>query len=232
MDELDKILYKDYSNWKQWTEESADDEKHEVYIKEISKIPAKSIHSILEIGFGSGDFMAWCTSKGYQIEGVEVSLDMLEKARNQGYSVYDSVAATKKSYDLIVAFDVLEHISRDKVFNFLQSINASLKAGGYFMARFPNGASPFGRIWQHGDLTHRLSLNCISASQLASLVNMELISCGNSSRTIKSGKKRHLWLFKYLAYAFRNIVEIAIGYIYFGSRVPLDPNLTVIMKTK
>ena len=59
------------------------------------------------------------------------------------------------NYDLIVAFDVLEHIPQEDLPSF-KKVQRLLKEDGSFIARFPNCDSPFGlKISTETSLTYR-----------------------------------------------------------------------------
>ena len=71
-------------------------------------------------------------------------------------------------------------------------------------------------------------LTSASIEQLAYDLPLRLIWAGNAARAYTlngfSG------LLKPIGFGFRNLVEIVLGYAYFGRRMPLDPNLTVILE--
>ena len=101
---------------------------------------------------------------------------------------------------------------------------------GKRIAKVPNGASPFARHFQNGDITHISSLNLNSLKQICNEAGLDLLSCKNSYRT---SSNKFINKFKAsMAFFFRDILEILIGYIYYGERIPLDPNLTAIIIKK
>jgi len=80
---------------------------------------------------------------------------LLDRATNSDFSVYDSIDNIQnKTFDLIVCFDVLEHIEQKAVVDFLKKINNILNDNGSLIIRTPNGASPLGLANQYGDITH------------------------------------------------------------------------------
>jgi cyclopropane fatty-acyl-phospholipid synthase-like methyltransferase len=67
---------------------------------------------------------------------------LVEIAKQNGFNVlqtYNLECFAENMFDLVAAFDVLEHIPQDKLLDFLTQIKRILKNDGVFIARFPNG---------------------------------------------------------------------------------------------
>ena len=148
-----------YAEWKNWEEsEFGKTPKHEnAYFKTVfKKFNLGSNTKILEIGFGNGYFLNFAHSHGCVIEGIEIVSELIERASNNGFKSYSSIESIQKNnkYDLIVMFDVLEHIPQDEVLAFLNLLNGLLSESGSIVLRTPNGSSPFGLANQYGDVTH------------------------------------------------------------------------------
>ena len=95
-------------------------------------------------------------------------------------------------------------------------------------ARFPNGGSPFGLVFQSGDITHRTFLNGNAMEQIAALTGFTVEYCTNAARTVSGRRARFL---KRLAFVACDFVEVVVSMLYFrGRRVPLDPNLVCLMR--
>lgn len=137
---------------------------------------------ILEIGFGTGIFLEYLESLGFKnVEGIEVSRECLDYTKKLvKYPLYieknlDSFAKKNlNKYDHIILFDVLEHIKKDEVVNFLQSIKSMLKNSGMLHIRVPNSANPFNQIYWN-DITHEFFYNSISLNQVLKLANFNTI---------------------------------------------------------
>ena len=128
--------------------------------------------SILEIGFGAGTFAGWALSRGFAYVGIELDPALVASARLAGFEAFGAerpvaqVAASRR-FDLIVAFDVLEHMPLDEIARLMQALRGRLAEGGRLLARFPSGDSPFSGAIQHGDLTHRTAIGSGIVEQLA-----------------------------------------------------------------
>ena len=155
-----------YADWKGWRDrpfgECPDDEA--LYFRaEVARPLGKAQARILEIGFGNGGFLAWARSAGYECAGVEESPELVDKARRAGFQAFASVNELREklgnpAFDAVVAFDVFEHIPLDRLESLFRDVRNLLPVGGLFVARFPNGDSPYGRAYQHGDPTHVTTL--------------------------------------------------------------------------
>lgn len=135
---------------------------------------------LLEIGFGNGSFLGWARDQGHTVYGVEIDAPQLAAAQRSGFQTRGTLGDLEAAYDIaeldgVVAFDVFEHLTPAQLIELLQTAHRLLKPGGWVLARFPNGDSPFGRLNQHGDLTHVTALGSMALRQLALASNLELL---------------------------------------------------------
>ena len=198
---------------------------------ETQGIPMKELR-VLEIGFGNGTFLGWARDNGADVFGSEVSQEAQNRARNAKVPLLDpdlrqACSKLSGSFDLVVAFDVLEHLTAHEIADLFAKLEALLRPGGHVIARFPNGQSPFGRHFQNADHTHRIALSEAIISQILQGRPWQRVSYGNAYRT-KAGS---LWRRTALSlrYATRDIVELAVRSIY-ALDAPLDTNVTIRLK--
>ncbi|MBU6229242.1 MAG: class I SAM-dependent methyltransferase [Cyanobacteria bacterium REEB459] len=189
-------MNKDYSNsylkWKRWDEQTFGNLKknNSVYFStEISRLKDKlpKTVKVLEIGFGNGSFLTFARTRGWDISGTEVNRELIEIAKQNGFDVYESEDLTcfsDKTFDLIVAFDVLEHIPQSVLESFIFQVKRVLKDGGFFVARFPNGDSPFGLKVQNGDMTHVTTIGSGKIFYLGAKTNMDVVFLGGRAEPI------------------------------------------------
>jgi 2-polyprenyl-3-methyl-5-hydroxy-6-metoxy-1,4-benzoquinol methylase len=201
-----------------------------MFEREMARLGLSAGAAILEAGFGEGRFLDWARDQGYAVEGIEISASYVEAARARGHDVFLCDAADFGShcrfmYDAIVCFDVLEHLTADEIVAFFHSTKRALAPGGAILARFPNGASPFGRLYQHGDATHVSILTALKIDQLAFVAGLEVSNVFNAARAVRCG--RLLGIPARIRKALAAAIEWTVGQIYFGARQPLDPNLVV-----
>lgn len=184
---------------------------------------------ILEIGFGDGALLDWAAARGFRTAGVETIPALVDRARSRHQvqlGTIQSVNLADASFDAVFAIDVLEHIPKDQLRGTLESIARILRPGGTFIARFPNGASPFFGPYMYGDLTHMTHLTENSIRQLSEGSGLSFIGAHNPRPKAKGLLKS---IRRLCAYALRDAVETVLGYAYFGARAPMDPNLIIVL---
>ena len=157
---------------------------------------------------------------------------LVEQARTKGdaqSASLQTLLASGRQFDLVVAFDVFEHWHKDELIANLGLLHALLAGDGLLLARFPNGHSPFGRVHQHGDMTHVTTLSSSSVAQLAQMTGFTVERIDNARRVPQrsdfwSVLKNHWRRFR------RARIEIALGKLYGFGRLPLDPNLSALLR--
>lgn len=102
-----------------------------------------SSKSFLEIGCGTGIVMATLERLGFIATGLDVNEKALSYAvkRTKGKLIRQSIFGfkPKKRYDIVGAFDVLEHIRDDE--GFLRACHSLLSPKGYLLLTVPAGMS-------------------------------------------------------------------------------------------
>ena len=227
-----------YLQWKQWSPRNfgvlcAREEADFAALlrKAAVDIPADS--PVLEIGFGNGTFLEFGRRRGWQMHGTEVNPGLLEYATQKGFEVTEAETLepfADESFAMVAAFDVMEHIPLAELPGFLLEVRRVLHPEGVFIARFPNGDSPFGRHIQNGDVTHRTAIGSIRARYLAVQAEMDVEYLGCEVQAILAGRTHtphRLFAVpvKKLMNAFLNLV--------FSPRDPLpfcSPNLELVLR--
>jgi 2-polyprenyl-3-methyl-5-hydroxy-6-metoxy-1,4-benzoquinol methylase len=226
-------LYDGYARWKGWHgafETSDRDARY--FAAELEGIDLSG-KRVLEIGFGNGSFLAWARRHNADVTGTEIIEALVDQARMKGFDAQSAslltLLASGQQFDLVAAFDVFEHWLKDELIANLRLLHALLDRDGLLLARFPNGHSPFGRVYQHGDLTHVTALSSSSVTQLAQMTGFVVARIDNARRV---PARRDFWtVLKHHWRRFRRArIEIALGKLYGFGRLPLDPNLTVLLR--
>jgi SAM-dependent methyltransferase len=232
--------YSAYSAWKGWEQHrfgKLDRSMERYFTAELQAAGIKDSKGlrIFEIGFGNGEFAAYATARGAQYVGMEINQELVATARSVGIEAHGSVTAldhvmAPASLNLVVAFDVFEHLSHAELERFLVQTRTWLVPGGLVLARIPSGDSPFSRAIQHGDLTHQLTLGSAAVRQLAVDVGLELIQarppilpvCGNGP--ISAIRRLFVLAAQRMVYAFISLVLMG------GGQHVLTPNMIFVMR--
>lgn len=186
-----------YLAWKNWKDSSfgqlskADSAYYSAELKRAGISRCSHSLAVLEIGFGNGQFLTYAANQGWEICGTEINEALLAEAKRRNFVVYgaDFIESYQKSaFDLIVAFDVIEHISADQIREFFGGVTNILRSGGTFLARFPNADSPFGLEGQNGDPSHLNALGVGKIKYLAKQAGLEICFLGPAASPLLTGR--------------------------------------------
>ena len=110
--------YAGYSEWKQWDPSQfmvCGPYERRYYKGELGGLELAG-RKIVELGFGNGGFMRYAMEEGANVGGTELLAEARARATERGARVYmpdlsDALAENAGNFDLIVAFDVMEHMN-------------------------------------------------------------------------------------------------------------------------
>lgn len=225
-------FYDGYEDWKNWSKPfsyHAEEEKY--FAGELRGIAIKDME-LLEIGFGSGSFLAWAKAQGARVSGTEINEAMLSEAKENDVSILPAAFEVfgeeyQSRYDIIVGFDVFEHFDIETVAVRLKACEKMLRVGGHLVLRFPNGQSPFGLVSQNGDITHRSTLSKAVLVQILGTTDLAVLRYGPSFRVC--GGKPVTALARLVRYGFRSLLSVALNFIY-NQTVPWDAVVTIVLR--
>lgn len=231
----------DYLSWKNWGNDNFGKlTKTDIayYNAEIKRTDAdvRGDCRILEIGFGNGGFLRFARGKGWKISGTEVNEELVKSAKEQGFNAIhcqDVAGFEDDAFDLVVAFDVIEHVAQDQMYKFLLGIKRIVCDGGHVILRFPNGDSPFGLPYQNGDITHVTVIGSGKAVFFAEKLNFELVFLGGEAQPIVGTRPIH-FCHRIVAVPVKRLINFFVRNIFFP-RSYVDfcaSNLTVIYKIR
>jgi cyclopropane fatty-acyl-phospholipid synthase-like methyltransferase len=166
-------------------------------------LPADGNAKILDIGCGNGGFVYFLqTLKFKNAEGIDISREQIASAHKLGIKnviqadIKEFLPGHVEMYDLILARDIIEHLTKDEILDVLETIYKSLKVDGLFIVQSPNGESPFSGRIRYGDFTHEVVFTRSSLSQVLTEVgfrDVEFYSAGPVPKGLKSTARYILW---------------------------------------
>jgi 2-polyprenyl-3-methyl-5-hydroxy-6-metoxy-1,4-benzoquinol methylase len=167
-------------------------------------LPADRKVVILDLGCGHGALIHFTRRAGYtNIRGVDGSPEQVAAARRlgiEGVEEGDLLAAlaaqADESLDVVVAFDVIEHFTRDELLGFVDQVHRVMRRGGRWIIHTTNGESPFCGRSRYGDLTHELAYTRMSISQLLLSSGFSKVQCFEDMpipHGLKSAVRWGLW---------------------------------------
>jgi 2-polyprenyl-3-methyl-5-hydroxy-6-metoxy-1,4-benzoquinol methylase len=157
--------------------------------------------SVLDLGCGHGAIMHAAREQGYRnLRGVDGSVEQVAAAKQLGIEgvEHGDVLSTLEqckdaSLDVVVAFDVLEHFTKDELLPFIDQVHRVLKPGGRFIIHVPNGESLFGSRMFFWDLTHELAFTRQSLSQLMLSSGYAQVECFEDIPVVHGFKSALRW---------------------------------------
>lgn len=163
--------------------------------------PAARDSTIIDLGCGHGALLHAAHRAGYtQLAGVDGSREQVEAAHRLGLSnvshgdLFEFLKRhASNSIDAVIAFDVLEHLTKTELLRMVDEVRRVLRPGGRWIVHVPNGESPFfGRI-RYGDFTHEMAFTQNSISTLLKSSGFTDVEC-HEDRPVAHGFKSTLRL--------------------------------------
>jgi 2-polyprenyl-3-methyl-5-hydroxy-6-metoxy-1,4-benzoquinol methylase len=112
-------------------------------IEAIEKATGIRSGRLLDVGSGTGEVLLGAKRRGWSTQGVEPERTAAEMARDRGLEVAISTleesGLPERSYDVVSAFHVLEHLPESR--GFLSSLARWARPGGFVTIEVPNFAS-------------------------------------------------------------------------------------------
>lgn len=225
-DDDDDVL-EGYAAWKDWDSEKFGQYsrgKKRYFAWHLARCHPAPIERALEIGFGNGAFMGYARAVGIDVIGTEIQDELRRRAAAAGFDSRASVDELDENlyFDLIVAFDVFEHMEQEALIPLFRSLASKLLPGGVLLCRVPNGESPFGRLFQHGDLTHTCTLGLSKFKQIGASSGLCVAHVGEAPWYVTARNPKRV-LREWLQWLLERIVAFA----YRQNGRAMSPNLVV-----
>jgi 2-polyprenyl-3-methyl-5-hydroxy-6-metoxy-1,4-benzoquinol methylase len=184
-------------------------------------LPSDKEASILDIGCGDGGFVLFLQTEGFRrAGGIDVSPEQIETGRSMGIDniecidFRDHLPGKVEVYDCIVARDVLEHFTRQEIFDILALVHGALRPGGRFIAQVPNGEGIFHASILYGDFTHEIAFTRSSLQQVCQNTGFGRLDCypaGPAPKDALSAVRWLLWQLIVLKTRVYKLVETGSG---------------------
>jgi SAM-dependent methyltransferase len=120
-------LYSQGSSHIRWTNLQFEKSKTSLVISKLESFLKPEI-KVLDIGCGSGTFLDFAKAKGCSTSGVEYSRSSLANITQRGHAGFSDLSQVNETFDLITAFDLVEHLY--DLSNFLKSCKSKLSSDG------------------------------------------------------------------------------------------------------
>jgi SAM-dependent methyltransferase len=176
--------------------------------------------TILDLGCGHGALVYFARRAGYRnVRGIDASPEQVADANRLGIDgisqgdVFESLRSLPDaSQDVIVTFDLIEHLKKDELLLLADEVRRALKGDGRWIIHTPNAGSPFFGMVRYGDYTHEQAFTPSSINQVLSVSGFGRVDCFED-RPIPHGVKSSVrWLlWKLIRAALRLYVAAEMG---------------------
>ncbi len=176
------------------------------YINKLIKehFPQERNISIIDLGCGHGAVVHFAHLNRYKnIRGIDYSGEQVAEAKRlgiegveQGDLMESLRSLPDSSQDVVIAFDVIEHFTKNELIPFVDEVFRVLRKRGKWLIHCPNGESPFCSKILFGDFTHELAFTRTSITQLLLASGFARVSSYEDkpvAHGLKSAVRRLLW---------------------------------------
>lgn len=155
---------------------------------------------IVDLGCGTGLLLHLARDHGYtDLQGFDIAAEQLAPGRADidradAQSALASLADA--SVDLLISFDLLEHLEREALPSITDEARRVLRSGGVWLIHAPNGVSPFAGRVRYGDLTHRQAFTPQALRhwlESSGFTNVECVEEAPIVHGLKSALRRLAW---------------------------------------
>lgn len=129
-------------------------------------LPSNKDASILDVACGEGWLLRFLFEEGYRnLSAFDISPENVKLCRQLGFDFvrqFDALCIsefeTGRTYDLIFALDILEHIPKSLAVRFVEDMRARLAPSGVLVIQTPNMGCVFSSFQRYYDLSHEFCL--------------------------------------------------------------------------
>ncbi|OAI44856.1 hypothetical protein AYO42_00645 [Rhizomicrobium sp. SCGC AG-212-E05] len=224
--------YRDWKGWNEGTFASVSPADAVYFAAETAAlVGGERSPVVLEIGFGNANFAQWAIAQGWRYQGNEIDSGLVAMGLEKGLDVHSAdVPWPDAAFDLVVAFDVLEHVALQELPGLLARIRMTLKPGGLFLARFPSGDSPFARHIQHGDISHLSQIGTGMVEQLSLAVDLEIVQVRRPAFPV-FGLGLGRALRRIMVTALRKVIGAILRVAFFDNQPRvISPNMVIVLR--
>jgi 2-polyprenyl-3-methyl-5-hydroxy-6-metoxy-1,4-benzoquinol methylase len=147
-----------------------DDQIKEMIFKSFQRtlgslLPGNPSARILDIACGEGAFLSFLSSKGYRnLSGFDLSPENIAICQRLGlefvkkFDALEIESFSSEEYDVIFALDIVEHLPKEELSQFLEQVRRKLTSNGYVIIQTPNMGSLLATYMRYNDLSHEHGL--------------------------------------------------------------------------
>lgn len=179
-------------------------------------LPESKSAAILDAACGNGNLLCFLRERCYDnLTGVDISHEQVYISKQVIDNVIemDALEFLKESeskYNLIIALDLIEHLTKDEILKFLELCFEKLEPLGRIILQTPNAVSPFVAGVFYGDFTHEtlLAPECLDGIlRLCGFSSIEMRETGPVIHGFISAVRYGIWKIVSLMIKLWNLIE-------------------------
>lgn len=195
-----------------------------------SWLPADRRVRILDIACGEGALLDFLRGEGFPaLGGFDISPENVRMCHELGLGFVQQADALRlrecpeTGFDLIFAFDLIEHLPKQSAAGFLEQLRDKLAPGGSVILQTPNMGSLFAAYNRYYDLSHEFGVTEKSAVDLLMLAGFE-----NSAIEVMPSWAATTWM----GFLREWHVRLVHRFIFLGegSRRPRIPTMNLLIR--
>jgi len=183
-----------------------------------SFLPPNKNARVLDIGCGMGHFLYFLRSQGYSnFSGIDISeqqVDFVKENISENAVVADAFDFLKEDglFDVIAINDVIEHIPKERLLEFLHLVFNSLENEGVVFIKTDNMSNPFGLRGRYMTITHEIGFTEHSLFEVLNVVGFQNIHLMGADHPVVSFKSLVGRLGKRIVHRFLKLMFLIQGY--------------------
>jgi 2-polyprenyl-3-methyl-5-hydroxy-6-metoxy-1,4-benzoquinol methylase len=182
-------------------------------------LPGSRDATILDVACGGGRLLHFLKEQGYRrLEGVDLSPEQVAIARQVIPDVVKGNAIEfldhhANEFDLITGLDIVEHLCKAEVIQFLDAAFRALRKDGRLVLQTPNADSPWGTMHRYNDFTHEVCFNANALGRLLKLVGFNQVESREMgpvpfSHSLASTVRAGIWQCFRLVFKIWSVAEL------------------------
>lgn len=190
---------------------------------------------IIDLGCGHGAIIHSAREAGYRhIVGTDTSPEQVAAAQRLGIAGVQQGDLTETlkslpdgSQDAVIAFDVIEHFTKDELLVLVDEVCRVLKPEGRWILHSVNGESPFFGRSLYWDFTHELAFTQASLGQLLLTSGFSRVACYEDEPVPHGLKSAIRWiLWRLIRAGLRLYIAVETGDL--GRKAIFSQNLIAV----
>lgn len=130
-------------------------------------LPANREVDILDVACGEGALLDYLRNRGFtNLHGFDISPENVAICHRLGLPFVQPMdvltlvdTPPDRRFNMIFAFDIVEHIPKEKAAAVVEALRLRLEPGGSLLIRLPNMGYLLAPFHRYGDLTHEFGVN-------------------------------------------------------------------------